>query len=151
LPKGSRSPATGGEYLPLNNKEISTYFGDIDIDKDGSVSFAELEGKLLQVLKELAPEPKKHHLNYPSRREDPEKNNSHSSDGLHALLCNIVPDCGAQINRDDFMQHVRKWEIPSQDQSALEEAKMTNNLYSTASTSTGWSAKKTTFSGSQTS
>lgn len=111
----------GAEYIPLSDKEISSFFEDLDKDKDGFITFDELEAKLHDVHKELAPEPQKHHLNHPSRLEDTEKGDSHSGRGLHAFLCTLMPDCGARISREDFAQHVKTWELPSQDQSELED------------------------------
>lgn len=67
------------DYKPLTDQGIHAFFEDIDVDKDGSITFSELEAKLHEVHQELAPEPQKHHLHHPSRR-DVERNLVHSGD-----------------------------------------------------------------------
>jgi hypothetical protein len=116
----SRIPNAYHDYTPLNETEISEFFEDLDKDKDGHVTFDELETKLHEVHKELAPEPQKHHLIHPHRREL-EKGISHAGDGLHDFLCSLMPDCGSRIDRSDFTQHVQGWRIPSQDQTSSTE------------------------------
>ncbi|KAK4555649.1 hypothetical protein LTR86_007402 [Recurvomyces mirabilis] len=103
------------DLAPLSDEDINAFFDDLDKDKNGSVSFAELETRLHEIHNELAPEPAKHNLHHPSRR-DVEKNESHKGDGLHAFLCNLMPDCDTQLSRPDFIQRVKKWEVPSQKQ-----------------------------------
>lgn len=103
------------EYKPLTDEEVDQFFQDLDKDKDGFVVFDELEAKLHEVHKELAPEPKKHHILHPARR-DLEKNENHKGDGLHAFLCQILPDCDAKLSKEDFAARVKKLRIPSQKQ-----------------------------------
>lgn len=103
------------EFKPLADDEIDAFFQDLDRDNDGFVVFEELEAKLHQVHEELAPEPKKHHIVHPSRR-DLEKNEQHRGDGLHAFLCQLLPDCESRIGKADFAARVKKLQIPSQKQ-----------------------------------
>ncbi|KAK3722508.1 hypothetical protein LTR37_002500 [Vermiconidia calcicola] len=103
------------DFVPLSNEEIDAFFDDLDKDKDGYVTFDELEAKLQESHKELAPVPQKHHLTHPARR-DLEKNNGHAGDGLHAFLCRLMPDCGSRMSRNEFVNHVKHWEVPSQKQ-----------------------------------
>ena len=107
-------------YIPLTEQEIQTFFEYIDTDKDGSITFDELEAKLHKVHEELAPEPQKHHLHHPSRR-DIEKNLGHAGDGLHAFLCTLMPDCGSSLSRQEFVRRVKSWEVPSQKQTDSKE------------------------------
>ena len=108
------------DYIPLTEQEIQSFFEDIDTDKDGSITFDELEAKLHKVHEELAPEPQKHHLHHPSRR-DIEKNLGHAGDGLHAFLCTLMPDCGSSLSRQEFVRRVKSWEVPSQKQTDSKE------------------------------
>ena len=110
----------GEDYKPLTDQEINAFFEDIDTDKDGSITFHELEAKLHKVHEELAPEPQKHHLHHPSRR-DLEKNVGHAGDGIHAFLCSIMPDCGSSFSREEFVRRVKSWEVPSQKQTDSKE------------------------------
>ena len=96
------------DYVPLSDQEINAFFQVLDTDKDGYVTFDELEAKLHQVHDELAPEPQKHHLHHPTRR-DLEQNQGHAGDGLHAFLCNLMPDCGSKLSREEFVKHVEPW------------------------------------------
>jgi len=121
---------------PLSDKEIDSFIAELDTDKDGNVSFTELEKRLEAVLKELAPDPQEHHLNHPKRRrrdkkahpdlrQDPEKGDTQhhtEHDGLHAFLCNLMPDCDhTAIPKDEFKSRVKSWNIPSQKQNSAED------------------------------
>lgn len=53
------------EYKVLTDDEIEAFFQDLDKDKNGYVDFEELEKKLHEVHKELAPDLKKHHITHP--------------------------------------------------------------------------------------
>ncbi|KAK5170223.1 uncharacterized protein LTR77_004809 [Saxophila tyrrhenica] len=108
------------QYEPLSEEEINAFFDDLDTDKDGSITFEELEAKLHHVHKELAPDPKKHHLIHPARR-DLEKGKGHSGDGLHDFLCSLLPECQSSINRTDFVERVKTWKVPSQKQTDSKE------------------------------
>lgn len=103
------------KYDPLSDEEINAFFEDLDRNRDGFVTFEELEAKLHEVHQELAPDPQKHHLHHPSRR-DIEKAESGAGGGLHAFLWSLLPDCGSSLSRRDFIDHVKRWEVPSQDQ-----------------------------------
>ncbi|KAM0717134.1 hypothetical protein Q7P37_006986 [Cladosporium fusiforme] len=103
------------DYKPLSDDEINEFFSALDADKDGFVEFDELERALHQAHKELAPEPKKHHILHPARR-DLENNSDHKGDGLHKFLCQLLPECEAKISKDDFAARVRRLRIPSQKQ-----------------------------------
>ena len=124
------------DLAPLSDKEIDDFISELDIDKDGNVSFVELEKRLEDVLKELAPEPQEHHLNHPNRRQrdrkthesatkDPEKGGEaphREHDGLHAFLCNLMPHCDeSDIPVDEFKNRVKQWNIPSQKQHSAED------------------------------
>lgn len=110
------------EYKVLSDEEIEAFFQDLDKDKNGFVDFEELEKKLQEVHKELAPDLKKHHITHPSRR-DLEKNESHDrkGDGLHAFLCQLLPECDAKISKEDFVARVRRLRVPSQKQTDSDE------------------------------
>lgn len=123
---------------PLSDEEIDKFIDELDVDKDGNVSFAELEKRLEDVLTELSPEPQEHHLNHPDRRSrgtnsrkiagtDPEKGEEkhhREHDGLHAFLCDLMPDCDQRtIPKHQFKQRVKSWNIPSQKQSSAENEK----------------------------
>ena len=103
------------DFVPLSDEEINAFFDDPDKDNVGYVTFEELEAKLHQVHDELAPEPLKHHLHHPERR-DLEKNGSYAGDGLHQFLCSLLPECSSSLNREGFMQCVTRWRVPSQRQ-----------------------------------
>jgi respiratory burst oxidase len=99
------------DFTPLTGEEINAFFDDIDKDSNGYVTFEELEAKLHKVHEELAPEPKKHHLHHPARR-DLEKGNGHAGDGLHAFLSSLLPE--SSLGREDFIKRVQSWQVPSQ-------------------------------------
>ncbi|GAB7365695.1 hypothetical protein MBLNU230_g7034t1 [Neophaeotheca triangularis] len=107
------------DFKPLTDEEINNFFDDIDRNNNGTIEFSELEAKLHEVHQELAPEPLAHHLHHPSRRgRDVEKadGKGHKGDGLHAFLCSLMPNSGDTIARDEFMEKVKSWNVPSQKQ-----------------------------------
>lgn len=108
------------DFIPLTDEEVTSFFEDLDCDNDGYVTFDELKVKLLEVHKELAPEPQKHHILHPARR-DLEKNESHRGDGLYAFLCQLLPECGSKISKDAFTKRMQALEVPSQKQSDSKE------------------------------
>lgn len=108
------------DYTPLTDQEINAFFDDLDTDNDGSITFQEMEAKLHKVHEEIAPQPQKHHLHHPARR-DVERNLGHAGDGLHAFLCSLMPDCGSSMDREEFIRRVKGWEVPSQKQTDSQE------------------------------
>ncbi|KAK5124611.1 hypothetical protein LTR85_001324 [Meristemomyces frigidus] len=106
---------TADDLVPLSDEEINAFFEDLDEDKDGYITFEELEAKLYQVHEELAPNPQKHNLNHPDRR-DLEKNEGYAGDGLHLFLCSLMPNCGGRLDKADFVDRVGEWKVPSQKQ-----------------------------------
>jgi hypothetical protein len=125
-------------FIPLTEQEIDKFFEELDTDGDGSVSFDELEAKLEAVHGEIAPKPRKHHLHHPERRwtglhltqsntnriDDTEKavqEQNPEHDGIHTFLCNLMPECGFLITRDEFRKAVTSWNVPSQDQNCAED------------------------------
>ncbi|KAI5364869.1 Putative EF-hand domain, ferric reductase, NAD binding domain, riboflavin synthase-like beta-barrel [Septoria linicola] len=114
-------PVISKDYRPLTDDEIEAFFQDIDRNNDGHVNFEELEKKLHEVHEEIAPNLQGHHILHPARR-DAEKRISHDGDGLHAFLCHLMPECGAKVSKEEFVRHVKTWEVPSQKQSDAKEA-----------------------------
>lgn len=104
------APVIGDDFVPLSDDEINKFFDALDTDKNGSVNFEELEAKLRVVFEELAPEPQDHHHVHP----DAEKGVRRKGDGLHNFLCHIMPDCSTELNREEFVKHVKSWDVPSQ-------------------------------------
>lgn len=127
----------------LSDAEIEEFFKDIDADGDGNVTFAELEAKLAEVHKELAPNPDAHDLHHPERRfigkrqsqyiHDPEKaltpERDPEQDGLHAFLKALLPATKSSISREDFIAQVKTWNVPSQKQTSTEDEDGVDNAY----------------------
>lgn len=114
------APVMSKGYKPLTDEEIEEFFKDLDVNNDGHINFDELERKLHEVHEELAPKLQKHHLLHPARR-DIEKRAGHDGDGIHQFLCSLMPECGAKLEKEDFIRHVKTWGVPSQKQSDSEE------------------------------
>lgn len=104
------APVIGDDFVPLTDNEINKFFDALDTDKDGLVNFEEMEAKLRNVFEELAPEPQDHHHVHP----DAEKGITHKGNGLHRFLCHIMPSCNSELNREEFLKHVKSWNVPSQ-------------------------------------
>lgn len=110
----------------LSDDEIEEFWRELHLTQDGKVTFAELERLLEVVHNFVAPKPHKHHLNHPSRKTSGEFQNvagdkeAHSSD-LHHFLRELMPGCGAAMDKVEFVEIVKRWNIPSQVQVAKTE------------------------------
>lgn len=127
--------------VPLSDQEIEELYNDFDHDKDGKVSFKDLELTLKRVHKELAPVPLRHHLTHPERstlkdrmrrsilRQRPETNRqqtrsakvgasaqSDQQSDMHDFLCRLLPGSGDWMTKGEFFRQVRSWNIPSPEQ-----------------------------------
>lgn len=108
----------------LTEAEINAFFDDIDTDRDGRITFAELEARLDAVYHELNPPPIQHtHFSH-----DPEKQHQQQTQDdeqerhdLHDFLVALMPDCSSALTRAQFAEQVNKLGIPSQDQTSSEE------------------------------
>lgn len=122
---------TSQGLLPLTDKEVSDFFSALDKDNDGFVTYDELEAKLEQVHQELAPEPEKYNLNHPDRRregfdeietaEDGLRTSYAERDGLRDFLFRLLPENQTRMNKEQFFDQVRAWDIPSQSQTSSEK------------------------------
>ena len=89
------------EYL--SEEEINEFLDDLDKNKNGFIEYDEVEHKLDEVHKEIAPDPKPHHLHHEDR-EDAQR---------HEFLRSVMGTDQNRIPRDDFARIVRKWKVPS--------------------------------------
>lgn len=87
----------------LTDEEIKHFIDDLDHDKDGNISYWELERKLDQVHGEIAPNAQPHHLHHQSRGDE----------ARHEFLRQVIGTREDRIRRDDFARTVKTWEIPS--------------------------------------
>lgn len=94
----------------LTDEEIKKFIDDLDHDKDGNVDYWELERKLDQVHKEIAPKAQPHNLHHGSRGDE----------ARHEFLRNVIGTREDHINRETFAKTVKAWEIPSLEQDRKE-------------------------------
>jgi dual oxidase len=94
---------------PLTDEEIKKFIDDLDHDKDGNVDYWELERKLDEVHKEIAPKAAAHNLHHHSRDED-----------RHEFLRQVMGTKKDHMGRDEFAKIVKTWEIPSLEQDRKE-------------------------------
>lgn len=87
----------------LTTDEINQFLDDLDTNGDGTIDYEEVEQKLDQVYKEIAPVPRRHHLHHDSKRDD----------ARHAFLRHIIGSGERRISRTDMMHRVQEWKIPS--------------------------------------
>ncbi|KAK0102425.1 hypothetical protein ONS95_006045 [Cadophora gregata] len=90
----------------LSEKEITAFINDLDKNNNGHIEYDEVEFKLDQVHKELAPEAKPHNLHYKEKDEA-------QMHRRHAFLRSVIGTDKNQIGRDDFANIVRGWKVPS--------------------------------------
>lgn len=105
----------------LNQQEIDDFVSQLDQDKDGCISYTELEQKLDQVHDELQPEAKAHNLHHSSRKDNQR----------HEFLRSMLDTQKDKIPTEDFKKIVSSWKIPSmeqENQSEQEEADYLNKI-----------------------
>ena len=93
----------------LTDEEINKFIDDLDTDSNGNIDYKELERKLDDVGKQLAPRPKRHQIYH----------NDHEQ-GRHDFLRKLIGTGEDSILRDKFAECVRRWEIPSLEQDRKE-------------------------------
>jgi dual oxidase len=86
----------------LTDDEIRHFVDDLDKDSNGNIDYWEIEQKLDQVHKEIAPKAKPHHLHHESKTE-----------ARHAFLRSVIGTDENRIPRSQFEDCVRRWQIPS--------------------------------------
>lgn len=89
------------EYL--SDEEIDKLVDDLDCNKNGYVEYSELEQKLDEIHKEIAPKPQPYNLHHGSRTDAQR----------HAFLKAALGTTESKIKRDDFAKCVKSWNIPS--------------------------------------
>jgi dual oxidase len=89
----------------LSEKEIDEFLNHLDNNNNGYIEYHEVGHTLDEVHKEIAPDPKPHHL-YHEDREDAER---------HRFLRSVMGTDKNRIPRKDFADIVRGWKIPSMD------------------------------------
>ncbi|EON64592.1 hypothetical protein W97_03825 [Coniosporium apollinis CBS 100218] len=95
----------------LTDKEVEAFLDDLDKNKDGVIDYAEVENKLDEVHREIAPTPKPHHLHYEGK-EDEQR---------HQFLRSIIGTDKSRIPRPEFARTVKTWDIPSLEQEKKQE------------------------------
>ncbi|KAF2675672.1 hypothetical protein K458DRAFT_324027 [Lentithecium fluviatile CBS 122367] len=94
----------------LTDAEIKQFVDDLDHDNNGCIDYWELERKLDQVHKEVAPKAQPHNLHHASQPDE----------ARHDFLRGVIGTRENRIPRAQFEQCVQKWEIPSLEQDRKE-------------------------------
>ncbi|KAF2730249.1 hypothetical protein EJ04DRAFT_500821 [Polyplosphaeria fusca] len=94
----------------LTEDEIKRFIDDLDKDSNGNIDYSEVEYKLDQVYKELAPKAQPHHLHHANQK----------SEARHAFLRSVMGTQENTIPRAEFEGVVRSWQIPSLEQDRKE-------------------------------
>lgn len=99
----------GATQQYLTDEEINKFIDDLDRDNNGHIDYGELEHKLDEVGKQLAPKPKRHHIYHDEEEQ-----------GRHEFLRTLIGTQENSIPRAQFAECVRRWEIPSLEQDRKE-------------------------------
>lgn len=86
----------------LTKEEINDFVDHLDHDKDGCISYQELEQKLDAVYDELEPDARDYNLHHESRK-----------DARHEFLRAVLGTEKDQIPAEEFKKTIASWEIPS--------------------------------------
>lgn len=95
----------------LNDEEIKAFLDDLDHNADGKISYEEIEAKLDQVHKEIAPTALPHNLHHHDKE----------ATARHAFLQSLIGVDSGSIPREEMERRVRGWGIPSMKQEQDEE------------------------------
>jgi dual oxidase len=96
----------------LTDAEIKKFIEDLDHDNNGKIDYWELERKLDEVHKEIAPKAQPHHLHHESRAK-----------ARHEFLRSVIGTREDRIDDAKFAESVNKWDIPSLEQDRKEAKK----------------------------
>ncbi|PSN75378.1 hypothetical protein BS50DRAFT_38972 [Corynespora cassiicola Philippines] len=94
----------------LTDEEIKRFIDDLDKDNNGNIDYWELEHKLDEVHKQIAPKPAPHNLHHESQ----------SSEARHEFLRKVIGTRDDRIAVSDFEKIIKTWEIPSLEQDRKE-------------------------------
>ncbi|KEQ66030.1 uncharacterized protein M437DRAFT_41755 [Aureobasidium melanogenum CBS 110374] len=94
----------------LTDEEVDIFLRELDTDNDGVIEYDEVEAKLDQVFKELAPEPAEHNLHHEDRSEK-----------RHQFLRSFMGTHKDHVSITEFKGVVESWHIPSMEQEKKEE------------------------------
>ena len=104
-------PNPDPDVQPLSDAEIKAFVDELDHNKDGFISYAEVEKQLDVVHEEIAPTPAVYNLHHDSA----------DTEHRHAFLRSILGTSADRIPRDEFAGRVKGWAIPSMQQDTDEE------------------------------
>ena len=106
----------------LSRHEINDFLHSLDADKDGFISYAEIEAKLDEVHDELAPIADPHNLHHESRDDE----------DRHRFLRRVIGISQNSLSTADFASIVQSWKVPSPGQDRLDEQETKEYLRSLA-------------------
>jgi dual oxidase len=86
----------------LNQREVDAFIAALDKDRDGNVSYSELEQRLDAVYEELQPEARHYNLHHDSRQQE-----------RHEFLRGLLSTEKDFIPVEDFKKKIVSWSIPS--------------------------------------
>ncbi|KAI4728763.1 hypothetical protein E4T49_03546 [Aureobasidium sp. EXF-10728] len=89
----------------LTDEEIDRFLKELDTDSDGLIEYHEVEAKLDEVSREIAPEPAEHNIHHENRK-----------DQRHKFLRSFMLTNKDHVPTAEFKEVVRSWEIPSMEQ-----------------------------------
>ncbi|THV89450.1 hypothetical protein D6D26_09753 [Aureobasidium pullulans] len=97
-------------FKHLTEEEIDQFLSELDTDNDGLIEYHEVEAKLDEVSREIAPEPAEHNLHHEDR-----------SDKRHQFLRGFMGTNENHVPIAEFKRIVQSWQIPSMEQEKKEE------------------------------
>lgn len=102
-------PLSMAQQQSLTDEEIKKFISDLDHDNNGKIDYWEIERKLDQVHKEIAPKAQPHHLHHATQTE-----------ARHEFLRSVIGTREDRIDDDEFAKTVKSWDIPSLEQDRKE-------------------------------
>lgn len=88
----------------LTEAEIEKFFHECNKNDDELIDYAEIEAKLDEVHREIAPDPKEHNLHHKDK----------SDEARHVFLRGVMQNKD-KLNKEEFFNVVRSWQIPTQE------------------------------------
>lgn len=99
------------DVTTLTDDEIKEFLDDLDHNKDGNISYQEIETKLDQVHKEIVPDALPHNLHHDTKE----------AAARHTFLRSLIGVDSGSIPRTEMEQRLKEWGIPSTKQEKEEE------------------------------
>jgi hypothetical protein len=125
-------------FKPLSDVEIRSFIEELDTNKDGFVTFEELTTAFEDVQAEIVTQSATRLQGHVERESvrlgtiDLERGKEETNPEQYEIqnyLRSLLPGSGSLLSTDELMEHIKSWNIPSQNQNCAEDQDLEINQY----------------------